>query len=113
MNDTGSPRRGRREDDRLTTGRGRYADDVAHPGALHVAFVRSPHPSALIRSIDTSEALSSPGVVAVFTGQDVLDGGLIDAPAPSAYPRATAPSPRRRHGHKWPASGCSSSVNRW
>jgi carbon-monoxide dehydrogenase large subunit len=60
---------------------------VAHPGALHVAFVRSPHPAALIRGIDTSEALGSPGVVAVFTGRDVLEGGLIDAPAPFRLPQ--------------------------
>ena len=87
MNDTGSPRKGRREDDRLTTGRGRYADDVPHPGALHAAFVRSPHASALIRGIDTAEASAIPGVIAIYGAKDVLDGGLLDGPAPFRLPQ--------------------------
>lgn len=61
----------RREDARLLTGRGRYIDDIAVPGALHACFVRSPHAHARILSIDASAALEMPGVVAVFTGRDV------------------------------------------
>jgi carbon-monoxide dehydrogenase large subunit len=44
----------RREDPNLLTGRGRYVDTIAPPGLLHVAFLRSPHAHARIRSIDTS-----------------------------------------------------------
>jgi carbon-monoxide dehydrogenase large subunit len=62
----------RTEDPRLLRGQGRYGDDVAiltAPGALHAAFVRSPHAHALIGGIDTEAALAIPGVVAVITGK--------------------------------------------
>ncbi|HET8745036.1 MAG TPA: molybdopterin cofactor-binding domain-containing protein, partial [Ramlibacter sp.] len=61
----------RREDARLLTGRGRYIDDIAVPGALHACFVRSPHAHARIASIDTAAARAMPGVVAVYTGRDI------------------------------------------
>lgn len=61
----------RKEDYRLLTGQGRYVDDIAVPGALHACFVRSPHAHARIKGIDTAAALEMPGVVAVFTGQDI------------------------------------------
>jgi carbon-monoxide dehydrogenase large subunit len=66
----------RREDPRFITGRGQYVDDVKLPLMTHAAFVRSPHAHARIRSIDTSAAKSQPGVIAVYTGQDVQVGGL-------------------------------------
>jgi carbon-monoxide dehydrogenase large subunit len=66
----------RREDPRFITGRGQYVDDVKLPLMTHAAFVRSPHAHARIRSIDTSAAKALPGVVAVYTGQDVQVGGL-------------------------------------
>ncbi|HYH51080.1 MAG TPA: xanthine dehydrogenase family protein molybdopterin-binding subunit, partial [Acidimicrobiia bacterium] len=59
------------EDERLLAGRGRYVDDVTVPAMLHAAFLRSPWPHAVIRSIDTEAAASQPGVVAVFTGEDI------------------------------------------
>ena len=59
------------EDPRLLAGQGRYIDDVALPGMLHAAALRSPHAHARIRSIDTSRAAALPGVVAVMTGADV------------------------------------------
>jgi carbon-monoxide dehydrogenase large subunit len=61
----------RKEDARLVTGRGRYIDDIVLPLALHACFVRSPHAHARIISINTAEALSMPGVVAVYTGRDL------------------------------------------
>lgn len=63
------------EDPRLLTGQGRYTDDVAPAGCSHLAFVRSPHAHALIRSIDTSAALKLPGV-AVMTGADFVAAGV-------------------------------------
>jgi aerobic carbon-monoxide dehydrogenase large subunit len=59
------------EDPRLLTGRGAYVDDIYLPDMLHAAFVRSPLPRALIRSIDTSAAVALPGVHAVFTADDL------------------------------------------
>src|SRR5579883_473480 len=61
----------RREDPRLITGQTRYTDDFQLPGMVYMVVVRSPHAHARITSIDTSAAKASPGVVAVFTGQDV------------------------------------------
>ncbi len=59
------------EDQRILRGRGRYTDDMALPGMVHAAFVRSPHPHARITRIDTSAARALPGIVAVFTAEDV------------------------------------------
>ena len=42
-------------------------------GMTYAAFVRSPHPHARIRSVDTAEALKLPGVVAVLTGKDLVE----------------------------------------
>src|SRR5690606_36853841 len=66
----------RREDPRFLTGRGRYTDDLALPGTVHAAFVRSPHAHARIRGVDSSQARQSPGVVAVYTGKDLADAGV-------------------------------------
>jgi carbon-monoxide dehydrogenase large subunit len=56
---------------RLTQGRGQYVSDVALPRMVHVAFVRSPHAHARIKSIGTAEAKKAPGVVAVVTGPEL------------------------------------------
>lgn len=77
----GQPR-ARREDDRLVTGQGQYVDDVRPDDALVAVFVRSPYPSAKLRSIDTSAALAMPGVHAVLTGADVVADGIDECPAP-------------------------------
>jgi aerobic carbon-monoxide dehydrogenase large subunit len=62
----------RREDIRFITGKGHYVDDINRPGQAYAFFVRSPHAHATIDKIDASEALRSPGVVAVFTGADTV-----------------------------------------
>lgn len=59
------------EDARLLTGHGTYVDDITRPGMLHACFVRSPFAHARINSIDTSAALTLPGVHAVFTAADL------------------------------------------
>lgn len=61
----------RKEDPRLITGTATYVDDVHIPGTLHLAFVRSQHPHANITKIDVSPAKQVPGVVAVFTADDL------------------------------------------
>ncbi|HYW91649.1 MAG TPA: xanthine dehydrogenase family protein molybdopterin-binding subunit [Gammaproteobacteria bacterium] len=69
----------RLEDNRFLTGGGHYTDDISLPGQTWAFFVRSPHAHARIRSIDTSAARKAPGVVAVFTGDDMAAdqiGGL-------------------------------------
>lgn len=59
------------EDPRFLTGQGTYIDNLKLPGALHVTYVRSQMAHARILGIDTSEALSMPGVRAVWTASDI------------------------------------------
>jgi carbon-monoxide dehydrogenase large subunit len=69
----------RKEDYRFLTGAGQYTDDVTLPHQTHAAFVRSPHAHAKIKSIRKDKALKAPGVLAVFTGEDLAAakvGGL-------------------------------------
>src|SRR5450432_2452590 len=70
----------RKEDIRFITGKGHYVDDINRPGQAHAYFLRSPHAHATIDSIDLAAARASPGVVAIFTGDDIAKdkvGGLI------------------------------------
>jgi carbon-monoxide dehydrogenase large subunit len=87
----GAPRRV--EDARLLRGLGRYSEDQAPPGALHAAFLRSPHAAARIDAIDTADARALPGVVAVFTGADLADVGALPCLVPRQLPDG-APMPR-------------------
>jgi carbon-monoxide dehydrogenase large subunit len=70
----------RLEDARLITGRGRFAGDIKPEGLLHIAFCRTTLPHARIRAVDRSRALSMPGVVAVWTADDLpeVSAGLSD-----------------------------------
>jgi aerobic carbon-monoxide dehydrogenase large subunit len=65
----------RLEDRRLITGMGRYTDDVRTAGAVHAAFIRSPHAHARIGAIRTDAALAAPGVIAVLTAAEYLADG--------------------------------------
>ena len=56
---------------RLTQGRGQYVSDVVLPRMAHVAYLRSPHAHARIRSIGTQAARQAAGVVAVVTGAEL------------------------------------------
>ena len=61
----------RYEDLALLKGEGRFVDDIKIEGLLEVAFVRSPHPHAVIKSIDTGAARALDGVHAVYTHADL------------------------------------------
>jgi aerobic carbon-monoxide dehydrogenase large subunit len=65
----------RKEDPRFIQGHGNYLDDVKLPGMLYLDLVRSPYAHARIKSIDASEALKIPGVLAVITGEDLKKAG--------------------------------------
>ncbi len=70
----------RKEDQRFITGSGQYTDDVSRPGHVHAYFLRSPHAHAVIRRLDIAAAKAAPGVLGVFTGDDLAAdkiGGLI------------------------------------
>ncbi len=68
----------RREDYKLITGLGHYVDDLklpaGRPPALHMVVVRSPYAHAEIQSIEVDTARALPGVVAVFTGAELVSG---------------------------------------
>jgi CO/xanthine dehydrogenase Mo-binding subunit len=74
----------RLEDAPLLVGRGRFVDDINFAGQLHMRVVRSQHAHGEIISIDTEVARVLPGVVAVWTGEDLRDLPPIDFrdPAP-------------------------------
>jgi carbon-monoxide dehydrogenase large subunit len=65
----------RKEDPRFIQGQGRYVDDIKLPGMLYMDIVRSPYAHAKILNIDASEALATPGVLAVITGKDLQAAG--------------------------------------
>jgi carbon-monoxide dehydrogenase large subunit len=71
-----SGRRSSDSDGRLVRGGGRFHDDVNLPGQAHAVVVRSIHAHARIRSLDASAAMRAPGVLAVFTGDDIARAGL-------------------------------------
>jgi aerobic carbon-monoxide dehydrogenase large subunit len=63
----------RKEDRRLLVGAGRFIDDLARPGLLHLGVVRSREAHARIAGVTRDAALAAPGVVAVWTGADLTD----------------------------------------
>src|SRR5260221_12972951 len=63
--------KGRLEDDRMLTGRGKYVSDWNLPGQAYGHFVRSDRAHADIVSLDAVAALAHPGVIAIFTGEDI------------------------------------------
>lgn len=63
----------RKEDPNLITGRGAYIDDLSLPGMAHLTFVRSTQAHARIAAVDVSAAGKRPGVLGVWTGQDLAD----------------------------------------
>ena len=70
----------RREDRRFLTGRGRYVHDIVRPRQLYAVFLRSPHAHAEIVAINKAEATAEPGVVAIFTAEDVIADKLNGVP---------------------------------
>jgi aerobic carbon-monoxide dehydrogenase large subunit len=82
----------RKEDHRLTTGKGQYFADMTVPGMLHLVFVRSARAHARIKRIDCSAARKLPGVVAVVTGADIKDQ-IKPLPQPVVVPALPARYP--------------------
>jgi aerobic carbon-monoxide dehydrogenase large subunit len=74
----------RKEDPALLTGEAKFTSDLAIPGALYLAVLRSPYAHAKILSVDVSAAAALAGVVAAYSGKDLA--GLWGAPMPCAWP---------------------------
>ena len=92
------------EDPALITGRGQFTDDLSLPGQTHLVFLRSPYAHARILGIDTATALALPGVLAVYTGADLVAAGVKAMPAPTGFPRPDGrpgtSAPRRALAHE-------------
>ena len=92
----------RKEDGRFVAGRGRYLDDVRVPDLLHLALVRSPHAHARILHVDREAALALPGVVAVWTLDDLPELAasvppLVPEPKGRAYLHPVLAGKKVRH----------------
>jgi carbon-monoxide dehydrogenase large subunit len=86
------------EDRRFITGHGNYIDDIQLLRQTHASMLRSPHAHARIATIDAAAALSAPGVLAVFTGEDLARDGTGPIPCLSAVTnRDGSPSVLPRH----------------
>jgi len=92
------------EDPALVAGQGQYTDDLAPPGLAHIAFVRSPYAHARVLSVDASGALAMPGVLAVFSGADLVQAGVNSISMPVPFPRPDGKPgvtpPRRALAHE-------------
>ncbi len=87
----------RLEDDRFIQGAGNYVDDIVLPGMLHMVMVRSPYAHAVINSIDTSDAESVDGVVAVVTGELLAQYNLAWMPTLSGDTQAVLATDKVRY----------------
>ena len=74
------------------TGRAIYGADVKLPGLIWGALARSPHAHAIVKSIDTSEAEKTPGVLGVITSKDMpeTEDKMIDLGEGDENPRWTS-----------------------
>ncbi|MDP9433880.1 MAG: xanthine dehydrogenase family protein molybdopterin-binding subunit [Actinomycetota bacterium] len=75
--------RRRKEDPKLLTGQTNWTDNIALPGLLHMAVLRSPMAHAKVVSVDVSGALEMPGVIAAYSGRDLAD---VQGTLPCAWP---------------------------
>ncbi|MFO7538807.1 MAG: hypothetical protein R6X32_12245 [Chloroflexota bacterium] len=83
------------EDPRFLQGQGKYVANIQLPGMAHLAIKRSPYAHAKINSIDTSAAAALEGVIAVYVGQDLIDGGVGPLPCGWNVPDIKVPE-------RWP-----------
>jgi aerobic carbon-monoxide dehydrogenase large subunit len=87
----------RKEDPRFLQGRGKYVANLQLPGVAYVAILRSPHAHARIRGINTGKAKALPGVIDVYVGQDLIDGGVGKLPCGWVVPDCKVPD-------RWPVT---------
>lgn len=83
------------EDPRFIQGKGRYVANIQLPGMAYLAIKRSPFAHARIKSINTAAAEAMEGVIAVYTGQDLIDGGVGKLPCGWVVPGCIVPD-------RWP-----------
>ena len=76
------------EDAALLVGQGLFTDNVPVPGQTHLAFLRSPYAHARITSVDVAAAAAMTGVLAVYTGAQLVQAGVKPMPKLAGFPRA-------------------------
>lgn len=80
------------EDPRFIQGKGKYVANLQLADMAYLAIKRSPYGHARIVSIDTSRAAALPGVIAVYVGQDLVDGGVGAMPCGWNVPEIKVPT---------------------
>lgn len=80
------------EDPRFIQGKGKYVANIQLPNMAHAAIKRSPYAHAKINSIDASEAEKLDGVLAIYTGQDLIDSGVGALPCGWVVPDCKVPT---------------------
>ena len=76
------------EDERLLRGQGRYVDNLNFEGQVYLHVVRSYLGHAKILNIQPESAFQLPGVLAIFTGEDLIQDGVLPIPMTLPYKRA-------------------------
>ena len=76
------------EDRRFLTGTGKYLDDDNMPGQAIGVFLRSPYAHANLKEVDLAAARAAPGVLGVYTGDDLRAAGISDLPCLADAPDA-------------------------
>ena len=93
------------EDAALLAGLGKFTDNVAAPGQVFIAFLRSPYAHARIGAVDLAAAKAMPGVLAVFTGAQLVAEGVQPIPTTPGFKRAdgrtTVSPPRHALAHEF------------
>jgi carbon-monoxide dehydrogenase large subunit len=92
------------EDRRFLRGEGRFQHDFNLPGQVHGVVLRSPHAHARIRALDLAAAKAAPGVLAIYTGDDLAAAGLGTMGVPFQRKRPDG-SPMFARGHLGLAQG--------
>ena len=82
----------RKEDQRFTTGTGRYTDDITLPDQAYLHIVRSPFAHGAIARLDVTAAKTAPGVIAVYTADDLTAAGVRDVVGSDMPPSSLTPA---------------------
>ncbi len=83
----------RLEDPRLITGQARFTDDLNPAGTTHMVVVRSPFAHARVRSVNAAGAKDMPGVLGIFTGDDLSEFGHSGIPCAWIVPMSGCVAP--------------------
>ena len=81
------------EDASLLVGQGQFTDNMPVHNATHIVFLRSPYAHARITSIDAAAAAAMPGVIAVYTGAQLVEAGVKPMPKLAGFARANGQPP--------------------